>query len=125
MPTTVRIRKITDPEIQIILTRAPGEDNHAPPADLAIKGHDTRVARRNPVSSNEWMLVVSGAVGTIGAATVQAITSWLNGKNGRHCKIKDGDREYEAASPKDLEKVVKLARDQLDIRILPPTEKMK
>lgn len=124
MPATIRVRKNAAPEIQIILTRAPGEDNLAPPADLAIKGHDTRVARRNPVTHNEWMVIMTASI-PASAIIVQAIVSWVNGRNGRRYRIKHGDREYEAPSPKEMKKLIKLAGEELDIRIISPTEKRK
>jgi hypothetical protein len=116
-----------DQEIEVILIRAAGEDNRRPPDDVAINGYERRVRRRNPVTTNEWMVTVvtSTAVASFASAVVQAIAAWVNSRNGRRYKIRHGDNEYEAPSISEMKKLIKLAGDELEIRVLPPTGEIK
>ena len=120
-----RARKI--PEVAVILLRAADEDKRRMPDDVAIKGYELRVASRNPVIHNEWLvtLVTSGGAATFGAAVTQAISNWVGSRNGRRYRIRHGDREYEAPSLKEMKKLIRLAGDELDIRVLPPSARHK
>jgi hypothetical protein len=119
MAVSIRVRSIKAIDVEVMLVRAPGENNSGPPRDAAIHGYECRFARRNPVTHNEWLVIVtSGAAGTFGAAVVQAITAWVNSRNGRRFRIKRGDREYEAPSLPELKKLMSLAGDELEIRVI-------
>lgn len=125
MAVILKVRRIPEQDVEVILERAIGEDNRREPNDVAIEQYERHIARRNPVTDNQWLVtfVTSSAAATFGASVAQAISHWVGSRNGRRYRIRHGDREYEAPSLKEMKKLIKLAGDELRIRILPPSGK--
>lgn len=109
--------------VELVLVRAPGEDNRTSPADFMIPECKCEVRRHNPITHSEWMVIVTStasvALANFASAVTQAVSGWLRSKNGRHYRYRRGNEEWEAPSKDELLELIRSAGDEIRIRIIP------